>query len=168
MKSNRPGIPPNRRPGKENTHLGNTPIAARSKYQRLLFDADRFFKEKDYPTAFKIYQQALPEAPTGDTRALAQLCRCYRKKALKALKRANHQAVFDLLQEMMHLEHVQPHIKARDYLVFAEVCLELSHLDSAQKSLLRATDLDPHMDEIRPLQKRLKTELLHREMNGLH
>jgi len=145
------------------------PVSGRSKYQRLLFDAERFFKEKDFQTAFKIYQQALKDAPPGDHKALSQLCRCYRKKARKALKKEDHQTVFNLLQEMMNLEHVHPFLKARDYEVLANSCLEIGQTDIALKALQRAIHIAPEISvELQSLQRRLKTELLHQEMNGLH
>ena len=140
----------------------------RSRYQHLLFDAERFFEAKDYETAFSIYRQALPEAPPGDSRALAQLCRCYRKKALRCLKQEDFAAVLSLLEEMMAQPQVTPHLKALDHKVLGEAALELGQLARAQQAFDQALALKPDLaGELAPLQRRLKTEMLSREMNGL-
>lgn len=142
--------------------------AARSRYQNLLFDARRFFEAKDYDTAFKIYTQALPDAPPGDSTALTQLCRCYRKKALKLLKKEDFTAVLSLLEEMLALPNVEPVLKALDYKVLGEAALELGQLDKAQTAFDQALSLDPDLAQtMATLRRRLKTELLSREMNGL-
>lgn len=143
--------------------------AGRSRYQSLVFDADRFFEAKDYETAFTIYAQALSEAPPGDTTALSQLCRCYRKKALKLLKREDWAGVKTLLDEMMSRDKVEPHVKAGDYKVLGEASLELGELDAAQAAFDRTLALKPELQgDIGPLLRRLKTERLSREMKGLH
>lgn len=142
--------------------------AARSRYQRLIFDAKRFFENKDYETAFQIYTQALADAPAGDTSALSQLCRCYRKKALKRLKQDDFTAVLLLLEEMMALPQVTPFIKALDHKVLGEAALELGQLEKAQTAFDQVLNLDPELAAaLANLQRRLKTELLSREMKDL-
>lgn len=145
------------------------PRKGSDQYQKLVFDADRFFEDKKYTTAFKIYRQALPLAPAGNAHVLKQLCRCYRKKARKAFKKDDFQKVFDLLQEMMGLERVTPHLKGLDYKVLAEAALELGHLDRAEEGIRLALDIKPELaEEIHPLQKKLKAARLYNELNGLH
>lgn len=162
----RPGQPP-RRPGGLPSPGGRK--QSESRYQKLVFDGDRFFNEKDYETAFKIFKQALPEAPPGEAYALSQLCRCYRKKARKAFKKANHEQVVALLEEMMALEKVKPHLKGLDYQVLAESCLESGRLERAEEAIRYALDLKPELaEDIHRLQKKLKAEQLHRQMKGLH
>jgi len=153
-----------------------TPPGARSpqppgggRYQRLLFDGKRFFEEKDYETAFQVYQQALKLAPTGDHQALSQLCRCYRKKARQAYQKEDYAQVFKLLQEMMGLDKVSRHLKGLDYKVLTESALELGEFQAAEQALTQALNLDPELeDTLKPLQRRLKTERLHREMQDLY
>lgn len=151
-------------PSKEATE----PIKGAENYQKLIFDADRFFEEKKFNTAFKIYREALPLAPAGNAHCLKQLCRCYRKKARKALRNEDFQKAFDLLTEMMQLERVKAHLQAKDFQVKAEAALELVLLDEAEAALSQALDLEPDPgDEILGLQKRLKTERLHNELRGM-
>lgn len=142
---------------------------AQQPYQHLLHDGERFFKAKDYATAFAIYQRALSLAPPGDQRALGQLCRCYRKKALKALKRDDFKEVQALLQEMLSLPGYQSLAKGLDYKILAEVQFELGEFEACEQALEHALALEPDLaSELASLQRRLKTEQLARQMKGLH
>lgn len=139
------------------------------RYQKLLFDGQQCFEAKDYAAALRVYEQALKLAPIGDERALGQLCRCYRKKARKALNQAQYTEVIRLLQAMLNLERVQPHLKALDFKVLAESALADGQLALAQEALnealQRCTAITP---ELKRLQQRLKAEQLSREMEGLY
>lgn len=140
---------------------------AQGRYRHLLHDAERFFDAKDYGTAFSVYRQALSEAPPGDEQALSGLCRCYRKKARKALQQDDYAAVAQLLAEMLALPGARP--KALDYKVLGEARLELGDLAQARAALEQAVALKPELaDETKRLFARLRTEELAREMKGLH
>lgn len=142
---------------------------ADGRYQKLLFDGQQCFEAKNYEAAFTVYAQALKLAPPGDERALAQLCRCYRKKARKALNGDNHPEVIRLLQEMQALERVGKHLKALDFKVLAESALETENLALAQQALAEALQrTDVPTPELQRLQQRVKAEALSRELKGLH
>ena len=163
----RPGAAP-RTPQRPVKKEAVEPVNGSENYQKLIFDADRFYEDKKFNTAFKIYREALPLAPTGNAHCLKQLCRCYRKKARKAMRKEDFQKAFDLLQEMMQLERVKPHLQAKDFQVKAEAAMELEFLDEAEEAILQALDLNPELaDEMLGLQKRLKTERLHNELRGM-
>lgn len=160
------GLPPKGVPGRGTGPL-RPPQAPRSRYQHLLHDGERFFKAKDYETAFSIYRQALSEAPPGDAQALTELCRCYRKKARKAMQSEDFEKVAALLTEMLALP--QMHAKALDYKVLGESLLELGQLEPARAALERAVELGLETGpEVKRLFQRLKTEELSRDMKGLH
>lgn len=138
-------------------------------YQNALFDGERFFKSKDYDTAFEIYQKALTLAPPGDSRALKQLCRCYRKRARKPYKNEQFKTVVKMLEAMLALEQVEPHLTGMDYKILAEAYLELGKLKQADAAMDQALRLKPELEyEMMGLEKRLRTEILNQEMNGLH
>lgn len=140
-----------------------------SAYQNALFDGERFFKSKDYETAFEIYQKALKLAPPGDSRALKQLCRCYRKRARKPYKNEQFKTVAKMLEAMLALEQVEPHLTGMDYKILAEAYLELGKLKQADAAMDQALRLKPELEyELMGLEKRLRTEILNQEMNGLH
>ncbi len=138
-------------------------------YQTALFDGERFFKSKEYDTAFEIYQKALKLAPVGDSRALIQLCRCYRKRARKPYKKEQFKTVAKMLEAMLALDQVEAHIKGMDYKILAECYLELGKLKKADAAMDQALRLKPELEyEMMGLEKRLRTEILNQEMNGLH
>lgn len=142
---------------------------AGGRYQKLLFDGQQCFESKNYEAAFSVYLQALKLAPPGDERALAQLCRCYRKKARKALQHENHAEVIRLLQEMQALERVAKHLKALDFKVLAESALAIDDLALAQQALAEAlARTETLTPELQRLQQRIKAEALAREMKGLY
>ncbi|MGV3524433.1 MAG: hypothetical protein ACO1RX_09420 [Candidatus Sericytochromatia bacterium] len=156
-----PGQPP-RRPA-----LPNSRPAPRSRYSHLVFDADRFFAEKDYLQAGRIYQEALKEAPPGETHALIQLCRCTRKQARKAQKREDFVQVRQLLENMLNWERVTPHLKALDYFALAEACLELGDLVASREALDLCLGLQPELLEAQRLGRRLQSEELARQLGQL-
>ena len=159
MQPRRPGDPP-RRP---NQPKSLKPVPG------LKRPGERFFKSKEYDTAFEIYQKALKLAPPGDSRALGQLCRCYRKRARKPFKKEQFKTVAKMLEEMLALDQVTPHLKGMDYKILAECYLELGKLKKADAAIDQALRLKPELEyDLMGLEKRLKTELLNQEMNGLH
>lgn len=156
-----PGQPP-RRPG-----LPGSKPSPRSRYSHLIFDADRLFAEKEYVQAGRIYQEALKEAPPGETHALSQLCRCTRKQARKAQKREDFAQVRQLLENMLSWERVTPHLKALDYFALAEACLELGDLAASRQALDRCLALQPDLAEALRLGRRLQSEELARQLGQL-
>jgi tetratricopeptide (TPR) repeat protein len=144
------------------------PPHRRSRYQNLIFDADRFFAAKDYETAFQIYQQALREAPPGENYPYAQLCRCYRKKARKLQKKQNWPALVVCLEEMLQINGSRPNLKALDFQALAEAYLEQQQPEAAQTALDQALKLQPTLKaELQTLYNRVRAECLHRDLRGL-
>jgi len=140
----------------------------KSNYHALCLDAQRFVTEKDYATALSIYQKALQEAPAGDAKALKGICRCYRKLALKALKKEDFKAVQHLLETLMATPKVSSLLTSKDYCVLAEAALENMDMAQAKPAIDRALEINPTSPEAVQLQKRLRTELLHQQMKDLY
>lgn len=138
-------------------------------YHRSLLDAARFFNQKDFETARQIYAHAMALAPVGDSRAAKELCRCYRKLALKALKQEDFAAVLQLLDAMLAIEPAKAYFKALDYKVLAESALELGQIDRAQTAFDQALMMQPELaSDLAPSLRKIKTERLAQEMQGLH
>jgi tetratricopeptide (TPR) repeat protein len=144
------------------------PPPKRSRYQNLIFDADRFFAEKDYDTAFQIYQQALQEAPPGENHPYAQLCRCYRKQARKLLKREAWDELVQSLETMLKINGNRPNLKGLDFKVLAEAYLETGALNQAVEALNQALKLNPELEpELKRLNQRIQAESLSQNMRNL-
>lgn len=141
--------------------------APRNRYSHLIFDADRLFDDKDYAQAARIYEEALKEAPPGDSYALIQRCRCTRKQARKAQKREDFAGVRHLLESMLSWERVTPHLKALDYFALAEACLELGDLQVSRQALDQSLTLQPDLAEAQRLGRRLQSEELARQLGQL-
>lgn len=140
----------------------------RSRYQSLIFDADRFFADKDYDTAFQIYQQALQEAPPGENHPYAQLCRCYRKQARKLLKKEAWNELIQSLEAMLQLNGNRPNLKGLDFKVLAEAYLETGALQKAIDALNQALQLNPELEpELKRLNQRVQAESLSQNMRNL-
>ena len=92
---------------------GAKPLSGQ-RYQKLLLDGERFFQQKEFDTARQIFAQALTLAPATDTRAAKELCRCYRKLALKALKHEHFAEVTQLLDQMFAIDQAKAYFKALD------------------------------------------------------
>jgi tetratricopeptide (TPR) repeat protein len=154
MQRNRPGKP------------GLPP--KRSRYQGLIFDADRFFAEKDFDTAFQIYQKALEEAPPGENHPYAQLCRCYRKKARKLLKKEAWPELIECLEAMLALNGTRPNLKGLDLKILAEAYLEIGEIQKSFNALEQALGINPELaPELKRLQQRLQAENLSQDFRKL-
>lgn len=144
------------------------PPPKRSRYQNLIFDADRFFADKDYETAFQIYQQALQEAPPAENYPYAQLCRCYRKQARKLLKKEAWQELVQTLEAMIQLNGSRPNLKGLDFKVLAEAYLETGALQKAVEALNQAIQLTPELEpELKRLHHRIQAEGLSQNFRNL-
>lgn len=143
------------------------PVQQRSRYQSLIFDADRLFKDGDTEAAFLIYQQASQEAPPGENHAFAQLCQCYRRKAKAALKAEQHIQVIEWLEAMLKVNGNRPNLKGMDFKVLAESYMTQGRLDEAENALTQALALSPDLSSLSNLIKTIKTERVHRQLKGL-
>jgi tetratricopeptide (TPR) repeat protein len=137
-------------------------------YHYLCLDGERFVNDKDYATALLIYEKALLDMPVGDQKALKGICRCYRKLALKALKKQDFKKVQKLLQTLIAIPRIKPLLTSKDYYVLAEAALENMDLPLAEQTLEQMLTLKPESQEGIQLLKRLKAEKLHQQMKGLY
>ncbi|PIQ26816.1 hypothetical protein COW36_00290 [bacterium (Candidatus Blackallbacteria) CG17_big_fil_post_rev_8_21_14_2_50_48_46] len=140
----------------------------RSRYQSLIFDADRFFEAKEIETAFKIYQQALQEAPAGDNHVYAQLCRCYRKKARPLLKKERWPELIQVMEEMLKTNGQRPNLKGLDFKILAEAYFKNGQIEKATAAIAEALKLNPDLSsELKNLQQKIQAENLHQNFRQL-
>lgn len=147
---------------------GPRPSGRKSNYHQLCLDAQRFVTEKDYTTALTIYTKALQEPPAGDQKALKGVCRCYRKLALRALKKEDFKGVQSLLEAMIALPKVSSILSSKDYCVLAEAALENGDIAQANQAVAKALEINPTSSEALQRQKHLRAELLHQQMKDLY